>query len=462
MALLIVETLLWIVEYPITVGITWAALSFVICRGCLHAFLLLTFGAPILGIISLLIYLFVGSRNAAGETRLSPEYRDWIVLKDPALKGWKGKKLPMREAYEWYFLDKIEFSKPTLEVFLHRYHLFNMVFTTGHLKELVWGILGKSVVVHDVSGDAGEVTPVYDLGNDFYHSFLAGPMYYSCGVAYNSQDTLEVAQKRKEGICTELLQIKDGDKILDFGCGWGSWLIYCAKNFDVRCIGMTISTEQYNYATKRVKEEGLEGQVTILLKDYREIIPEVYGKFDKITCFEMSEHVGIRNYQTYMAQVRSLLNDDGLFFLQIAGLRRWWRYEDLIWGNFMGKYIFPGADASCPLAWDISQVERGGFEVQTIRNQGVHYAHTIEMWYHNFVKNKATILKDYGTFAYRLHELFLAWSTMIARQGSSTVWLIVMTHQHHHDAYSVDNATTTNTLNKSKTFIDSKRYTTAF
>ena len=154
------------------------------------------------------------------------------------------------------------------------------------------------------------------------------------------------------------------------------------------------------------------------------------------------------------------MTDDGLFFLQIAGLRRWWQYEDLIWGNFMGKYIFPGADASCPLAWDISQVERGGFEVQTVRNQGVHYAHTIEMWYHNFVKNKAAILKDYGTFAYRLHELFLAWSTMIARQGSSTVWCIVMTHQHPVDAYSVDK--TDNKLNKSKTFIDKARYTTKF
>ena len=80
--------------------------------------------------------------------------------------------------------------------------------------------------------------------------------------------------------------------------------------------------------------------------------------------------------------------------------------------------------------------------------------------YHNFVKNKAAIVKDYGLFAYRLHELFLAWSTMIARQGSSTVWCIVLTHQHPVDAYSVDK--TDNKLNKSKTFIDKARYTTKF
>jgi cyclopropane fatty-acyl-phospholipid synthase-like methyltransferase len=193
-------------------------------------------------------------------------------------------------------------------------------------------------------------------------------MFYSCGVAYDSAESLEVAQARKCGICCELLDIKTGDRILDFGCGWGSWLIYVAKHHDVTCKGMTISQNQYDWATRRVKEEGLEHKVQILLCDYREIKKETHAQFDKITCFEMSEHVGITNYQTFMAQVRSLLKPDGFFFLQIAGLRRPWKYEDLIWGNFMGKYIFPGADASCPLYWDINQLERGGFEIQTVRN----------------------------------------------------------------------------------------------
>jgi cyclopropane fatty-acyl-phospholipid synthase-like methyltransferase len=283
-------------------------------------------------------------------------------------------------------------------------------------------------------------------------------MFYSCGVAYSSNDTLEVAQKRKCGICAELLDIKDGDRILDFGCGWGSWLIYCAENFDVQCLGMTISQCQLDYALNRIKTKGLESKVKLVLQDYREFTKESVGEFDKITCFEMSEHVGIRNYQCFMAQVKGLLKDEGIFFLQIAGLRRFWQYEDLIWGIFMGKYIFPGAEASCPLYWNVSQVERGGFEVQTVRNQGVHYAHTIEMWYHNIVKNKEEVEKKFGVFAYRLHELFLAWSTMIARQGSSTVWLMIMTHQHHVDAYS--SANTSTKLNRSAQYIRKDRFTT--
>jgi cyclopropane fatty-acyl-phospholipid synthase-like methyltransferase len=193
-------------------------------------------------------------------------------------------------------------------------------------------------------------------------------MFYSCGVAYESSESLDVAQKRKCGICCELLQIKDGDRILDFGCGWGSWLIYCAQNFDVKCIGMTISKCQLEYAKARLDKHGLNDKVQLLLLDYREVNVDAFGQFDKISCFEMSEHVGIRNYQKYMSQVKALLKPDGLFFLQIAGLRREWKYEDLIWGIFMGKYIFPGADASCPLYWNVNQVERGGFEVQTTRN----------------------------------------------------------------------------------------------
>lgn len=82
-------------------------------------------------------------------------------------------------------------------------------------------------------------------------------------------------------------------------------------------------------------------------------IPDDGKKYDKITCVEMSEHIGIRDYQKFMHKVKGLLKDDGIFYLQIAGLRRQWQYEDLVWGLFMNKYIFPGADASCSVSWDL-------------------------------------------------------------------------------------------------------------
>jgi len=456
--MLVIEIILHLLEYPLYTFGTW----FVICL-CIHTTnvigLLVTFvGLPLGAAISIILYLYFGSRWQNPSTSLKKEYMDWIVVKDPQLQCWVGKKIPIREAYEWYFRDRIEFTRPTLEVFLHRYELFQMAFGVTHFKEAVSEVFSKAWN-HGESGDHGEVTPVYNLGNDFYYAFLSDPMFYSCGVAFKQDDDLMTAQMRKCAIICEQLQVQDGDRILDFGCGWGSWLIYCAQHFDIKGTGMTISQCQFDYATERVKKLGLQDKVTILLKDYREITPEAYGQFDRITCFEMSEHVGIRNYQNFTAQVKSLLKEDGLFFLQIAGLRRTWNYEDLLWGIFMGKYIFPGADASCPLYWDINQLERGGFEVFHVKNQGVHYAHTIEAWYNNLVQNKESVLEKYDTFSYRRHELFLAWSTMIARQGSSTVWSIISAHQTPVDNFSTMPIKTPH--NRSKKFINNKMFTTA-
>jgi len=454
--MIILEIILMIMEYPLGTLFCWSSLSYCI-TGSLLSTLIWTIVGPLTCLITLVVFFLIGSQLSDPKTKLEKRFHDWIEIVDPALKKWEGERIPMRSAYEWYFRGRINFTRPTLEVFMNRYKLFRMVLTTDHIYDFLVEVLYKAVN-HERDGDKSEVAPVYNLGNDYYYAFLSDPMFYSSGVAYDSSESLEVVQKRKCGIVAEELQIQDGDRILDFGCGWGSWLIYCAQNFNVKCTGLTISQCQYNYATERVKKLGLEDKVKILLIDYREMTPEKYNQFDKITCFEMSEHVGIRNYQKFVAQVKSLLMDDGLFYLQIAGLRRAWQYEDLIWGIFMGKYIFPGADASCPLYWDVNQLERGGFEVHHVRNQGCHYAHTIESWYHNIVEKRGEVTKKYDEFAYRRHELFLAWSTMIARQGSSTVWCIVSAKNTKLDAYSsVDPKTT---LNRTKKFINKEFYCT--
>jgi cyclopropane fatty-acyl-phospholipid synthase-like methyltransferase len=456
--MIILETILMVMEYPLGTLFLWSALSYAI-TGSLLSTLIWTIVGPLTCLVTLIVFLLLGSQLREPQKKLDSKYQDWIEIIDPALKKWEGQKIPMRSAYEWYFRGRINFKRPTLEIFMNRYNLFRMVLTLDHIKDFLYDVLYKAVN-HERDGDKGEVAPVYNLGNDYYYAFLSDPMFYSSGVAYDSKESLEVVQARKCGIVAESLQLKDGDRILDFGCGWGSWLIYCAQNFNVQCHGLTISQCQFNYATARIKKLGLEDKVHIHLIDYREMTPEKFNQFDKITCFEMSEHVGIRNYQNFMAQVKGLLKDDGLFYLQIAGLRRAWQYEDLIWGVFMGKYIFPGADASCPLYWDVNQLERGGFEVHHVRNQGCHYAHTIESWYHNIVENQEKVIEKYDQFAYRRHELFLAWSTMIARQGSSTVWCIVSAKNHQLDAYSHVNPPTT--LNRTKKFINREFFNSKF
>ena len=237
------ELLLILVEFPLTIILGW----FFVCYTCLFnsflGFLFYLFGVPVGTIGGIILYLYVACRFPMTSTALEGDYATWVNIESNELDAYKGQKIPIREAYEWYIQNKISFNKPLLEVFLHRYQIFRMVFTQGHLEEIIWGVLGKSAFKHDAAGDHEEVTAVYNLGNDFYYAFLADPMFYSCGVAYDSSESLEIAQKRKCGICCELLDMKDGDTILDFGCGWGSWLIYVAEHFDVKCTGLTISTE---------------------------------------------------------------------------------------------------------------------------------------------------------------------------------------------------------------------------
>merc|ERR1719353_161230 len=116
------------------------------------------------------------------------------------------------------------------------------------------------------------------------------------------------------------------------------------------------------------------------------------GGFDKITSLEMAEHVGIKRYQEFLTRVHDLLKDDGVFYFQVAGLRKHWRYEDLVWGLFMGEHVFPGADASCPLGWVSTQLERAGFEIQRVHNLGTHYSRTITQWLDNWYANKAEMV----------------------------------------------------------------------
>jgi cyclopropane fatty-acyl-phospholipid synthase-like methyltransferase len=230
--------------------------------------------------------------------------------------------------------------------------------------------------------------------------------------------------------------MEEGQNHLDFGCGWGSLVNFAAKNFGTNSYGITLSEEQAKFGIEKGARMGVQDNVRIMVQDYRTILedhPEIPKQYDVITCLEMAEHVGIKNFQSFLCQVRTMLKPDGVFYLQIAGLRRAWQYEDLVWGLFMNKYIFPAADASCPLGFVVSQLERAGWEVHRVENTGVHYALTIKSWYYNWIANKDDVIAAYGEYYYRMWIVFLGWSTIIAGQGSSTVFMITNTINHDVD-----------------------------
>jgi len=256
---------------------------------------------------------------------------------------------------------------------------------------------------------------------------LGETMIYTSAVWQNPNDSLEQAQISKLDLVMNKIHMKKGDKHLDIGCGWGTLLAHTAKTYGSDSTGITLAHNQMKYANETIKRFGVSKSARALVMDYRDLPKD--QKFDKITCLEMAEHVGVRKFQAFMRQVYDLLEHDGVFYLQIAGLRRAWQYEDLNWGLFMAKYVFPGADASCPLAWVIEQAEAAGFEIHSEETIGCNYSATIQRWYDNWnlPANRAMIVKKYGEVWWRKWAWFLGWSVITPEQGTASVYGIVMT-----------------------------------
>jgi len=283
-------------------------------------------------------------------------------------------------------------------------------------------------VMHTKLYDFDDVSTTYNLGNDFYNAFLGDSMVYTSGIYSDREgtDTLEQAQENKMNIVARKINMKPGDKHLDIGCGWGTFVAYCAKHYGTDSFGVTIAKEQVDYSKdklKKDKDEDHKNRVDVKLLDYRDI-PDKKGEYDKITCLEMAEHVGVKNFQKFMRQVKGLLKDDGLFYLQICGLRPTWHFEDFVWGLFMARYIFPAADASCPVSWVVTQMEQAGFEVHSVENVSVHYCKTIFDWYNNWKRNEKEMTRK-SLRMYRIWLVFLAWSILIGEQGTSQCYQLV-------------------------------------
>ena len=333
---------------------------------------------------------------------------------------YKDSKVPMATFIEDYINGRVNVEGDMLQFFKRRDQYLNYMPTWDHLQFLVSNFLPE-VLIHSQEQDIRIGQEHYDRGKDFFGAFLGESMIYTSGKFDSIDQSLEKAQENKMNEVCNNLQIKEGEKYLDIGCGWGTLIAHAAKHYGANATGVTVAKEGAAFARQRSKDYGVEDKVRLLNIDYRDIPEETY---DKISCLEMAEHVGVKNFQPFMQQIYDLLDDDGLFYLQIAGLRRGFVLEDLNWGLFMNKYIFPGADASTPVSWVIEQLEKVNFEVSKMENVGIHYSHTIHNWYKNWLANKEFVLSKYGTWWFRLFEIFLAWSTIIAAQGSSTCWMI--------------------------------------
>ena len=335
-------------------------------------------------------------------------------------------KIAITTLIDDYIHERVDIQGDFREFIQQREAVVDYSFVADHFKFVFTRFLPE-VIIHSKEQDIRIGRAHYDRGNDFFGGFLGPRMVYTSGFFKSPDDTLEQAQDQKIRLVCEKLQLKKGERLLDIGCGWGTLVAHAARDYGVDATGITVAEKGAAFANEQCAREGVAASARALVMDYRDIPKE---RFEKISCLEMAEHVGVRRFGAFLDQVYGLLDDDGIFYLQIAGLRArngllGFHIEDLVWGLFMSKYIFPGADASMPLSFVVENLEKSGFEIHSVENIGIHYSLTISRWYDNWMQHREEIVKAYGEWWFRLWQVFLAWSVEIAAQGSSTCFQLV-------------------------------------
>ncbi|MFI0812893.1 class I SAM-dependent methyltransferase [Streptomyces echinatus] len=232
--------------------------------------------------------------------------------------------------------------------------------------------------LHTRRTDRRAISHHYDVGNDFYELVLGPSMVYSCAY-WEDAGTLESAQRDKLELICAKLGLKEGQRLLDVGCGWGSMAVHAAREHGVGVVGVTLSQEQAAYARKRVADEGLTDRVEIRVQDYRDVAD---GPFDAISSIGMAEHVGAERYLEYARRLYALLGPGGrLLNHQIA--RRPQRDETAYEVDaFIDAYVFPDGELA-PLGTTVTQLEHAGFEVRDVESLREHYARTLRGWVAN-------------------------------------------------------------------------------
>jgi len=354
---------------------------------------------------------------------------DYVVFHDQQLaQRYADSKIPIDTLFEAYFDGSIDIPGDIYALLNDRYAVVKHEFTPAHVRYFLTRFVPE-FAVHSKKLDEKLVRWHYDRGDDFFAAFLGPRMVYTSGFFTDPEQSVEQGQDQKMELVCQKLRLKQGERFLDIGCGWGTLALYAAKHFGVDATGVTLSKNQAAYGNQRIAEAGLSDRARILCMDYRDIPA---GTFDKISSLEMVEHVGVKRLSAFYEQVYRLLNDQGLFYLQWTGLRRRSKIEDLVWGLFMAKYIFAGADASLPLAPMVNTMEKTGFEIHSVENVSTHYQLTIKKWHDNWLANKDEILKTYGERWYRIWHVFLAWATTIAGQGTAACFQIVSNKNLNH------------------------------
>jgi cyclopropane-fatty-acyl-phospholipid synthase len=253
---------------------------------------------------------------------------------------------------------------------------------------------------HTSERDREAVRHHYDVGNEFFSLFLDESMTYSCAIFSRGAKTLEEAQETKLDLVCSKLGLREGERVLDVGCGWGSFVMHAASRYGVEAVGITLSEPQAELARRRVADAGLADRVEIRVQDYRELARE---SFDAVASIGMVEHVGESQIDRYAEQLASMLRPGGR--LLNHGISRL-RHGSVEGGPFSERYVFPDGE-TLHVSRVILALERAGFIARHVEEFGADYAETLRHWIRNLDENRERAERLAGRERLRVWRLYL-------------------------------------------------------
>ncbi len=256
------------------------------------------------------------------------------------------------------------------------------------------------------AGSQKNIAAHYDLGNELFQLFLDPTMMYSAAMFDAHTPTLQAASELKLKVICDKLQLTASDHVIEIGTGWGGFAIYAATHYGCRVTTTTISNQQYMLAQQRVRDAGLEQQITLLKQDYRHL----QGQFDKLVSIEMIEAVGHQYYDTYFAKVSALLKPNGVGLIQAITIADQ-RFDSAIRSvDFIQRYIFPGSNIPSNTAMLNSLTAASDLRLIDLQDIGLDYATTLRLWRENFFSNiEAVRSLGYSEAFIRMWDFYLSY-----------------------------------------------------
>lgn len=344
----------------------------------------------------------------AGITINGPNAWDPQVLNEKLYsRVLRGGSMALGEAYVagWW---KVK----SLDQFFHKIIATNLDKELVFSWPLVWSAIRAYLLNLETKSRAFVVGEKhYDIGNDVYEAMLDKRLTYTCGY-WKDAKNLDEAQEAKLDLVARKVGLKNGDTVLDIGCGWGSFLKFAAEKYGIKGTGVTVSKNQVELARKMC--EGLP--IEIKLEDYR----DTKGTFDHIVSLGMFEHVGVKNYRTYFRKANKLLKNDGLLLLHTIGANK----STITIDPWIEKYIFP--NSMLPSMAQISRAVEGLFVIEDFHNFGADYDKTLMAWFENFDRAWPNLKSKYSERFYRMWKYYLLFCAAGFRGRNIQLWQIVL------------------------------------